>query len=345
MVRNKRFRFPVNTLCGSGFRNFLKATRGHRIDRKGMYLLTGVSSFFLSVLGRPMELRDLRRTRGLASASPPVFIIGFWRSGTTLLHNLLCCHPDAAYVSTFQSIFPHHSPGNEWWLRPLVTPLLPRKRPADGVSLDFDLPQEEEIALGNLQALSFYYFMYFPDEIRDLIPRHLLLQEVSPQELSAWQCAYERLIGATQLRTGRTTFISKNPPNAFRIPLLLEMFPGARFISIFRNREEVIPSFHRFVTEVFRGISLQRWDDGKVLHDLEELYHLYQKKYEHDRKLIPAGRLLELQYEELLEDKRDVSRRLFRFLESTPEEEAQAMRCVSSFLGKMDEFHGGSDQK
>ncbi len=341
-MRNRRFRFPVSTLVGSGFRNFLRITSGHRIDRRMMWFLTGMGSLLLSGLAWPTERITLRRLSQIRIVRPPVFIIGFWRSGTTLLHNLLCCHPDASYVTTFQGVFPHHVPGNEWWLRPLATPLLPKKRPADGVSLDFDLPQEEEIALGNLQPLSFYHFMYFPDDLRALIPRHLLFEGVTEKEIKGWKMSYFRLIRATFLRSGRHTFISKNPPNAFRIPLLLEMFPQARFIAIFRKEEEVLPSFHRFITEVVKGIGLQEYDDRQLEKDLKYLYDLYLTHYQYDKKKIPESHLLELQYEDLLHDKYEVSSHLFDFLETTPEEKEKAMACVENFIGRMGDFHSGS---
>ncbi len=336
-MRNRKFSFPVNTLCGSNYSNFRKVTAGHPIDRKMMFFLTGLSSLFLGVSAHFAEKRTLKKLKKITLDKPPVFIIGFWRSGTTLLHNLLCNDPDAAYVSTFQGVFPHHTPASEWWLKVLASPLLPRKRPADGVKLDFDMPQEEEIALGNLQSLSFYHFMYFPADIERLIPRNLLLRDVSEEELGQWKNAYIQLIKTAMLKTGGHRFISKNPPNAFRIPLLLEMFPGARFINIFREREGTLNSFERFLTGVIQGIGMQRYDKKKFRESLERLYDLYLEHYHRDKALIPPEHLIEMQYQELLDDPYGISDMIFRRFD--PEHRKKALENVRLFLSKMDEFY------
>jgi hypothetical protein len=339
-MRNKKFNFPVTTLCGSDFANFRKVTAGHHIDRKVMYVLTGVSTLLFRTLGYLGERRSIKKIKKISIGEPPVFIIGFWRSGTTLLHNLLCSHPEAAYVSTFQGIFPHHTPAGEWWLKPLVSPMLPCKRPADGVKLDFELPQEEEIALGNLQPLSFYHFMYFPVDIDRLITRNLLFEGVTPEEITKWKEAYLFLIKTAILRTGGSLFISKNPPNAFRIPLLLEMFPGARFINIFRDKEKTLHSFMRFLTEVIAGIGLQHFDGSHLRKSLEKLYDLYLREYNKNKKLIPPENLIEMDYQELLDNKYEITEMIFdRF---SPMHKEEAMKNVGLFLKDMGEFYEGS---
>ncbi len=339
-MRNKKFNFPVNTLCGSNFSNFKKVTAGHHIDRKSMYYLTGLSTLFFGTVGFPGKKRTLRKIVQIRITQPPIFIIGFWRSGTTLLHNLLCCHPQAAYVTTLQGVFPHHLPGSEWWLKPLVSPMLPHKRPVDGVKLDFDLPQEEEIAMGNLQPLSFYHFMYFPADIDRFISRDLLLEGVTRDELEEWKKAYLYLIKTSMLRSGGSVFISKNPPNAFRIPLLLEMFPGAKFINIFREKEETLHSFMRFFTEVIAGIGLQRYDNTAFRKSLERLYNLYFQYYNRDKKLIPPEHLIEMDYQDLLDNKYGVTEMIFdRF---APDRKEEAMKNVEHFLREMGTFHEGS---
>lgn len=86
---------------------------------------------------------------------PPVFIIGFWRSGTTVLHNMMCQNPDFGFVNTFQGVFPNDCFMNQWWIRGFAKLLLPDTRPGDNMPFDFSFPQEEEIALGNMQHVSF----------------------------------------------------------------------------------------------------------------------------------------------------------------------------------------------
>ncbi len=315
MLRKKQFRFPVTMLIGSRFANFRKVTHDRRIDFKTKYFLTGLISLILGFINKSYEKRNLKKMISIHITEHPVFIIAFWRSGTTLLHNLLCCDPAAAYVSTFQTVFPHHCPGNKWLLKQFAKPFLPLHRPVDRVRFDFDLPQEEEIALGNLQPLSFYKFMYFPDDNFDLlIQRDLMLQNISPVEFKIWKESYSRLIKAAIMNTGGRRFVSKNPPNGFRIKILLEMFPDARFINIIRDPETVIESLQCFVPPVIKGIGLQRYDPEKMQKNLTLLFNLYQKKYHESKKLIPRNNLTEITYTELINSKKETVKNIYKDL-------------------------------
>ena len=91
--------------------------------------------------------------RRLAAAElhgPPVFIVGHWRSGTTLLHELMVRDERYSSPSTFQCFAPHHFLVSEWAFRKFGNWLLPGKRPMDNMSAGWDRPQEDEFALLNL---------------------------------------------------------------------------------------------------------------------------------------------------------------------------------------------------
>ena len=74
----------------------------------------------------------------------PVFVLGHWRSGTTLLHELLVCDPRHTYPDTFSCFAPNHFLLSRrlfaWWL----WALMPHRRPMDNMSVGFDSPQEDE---------------------------------------------------------------------------------------------------------------------------------------------------------------------------------------------------------
>ena len=93
----------------------------------------------------------------------PIFIIGHWRSGTTLLHELLVLDGRYTYPTTYQCLAPNHFLISEW----LVTKfkfLLPAKRPMDNMVTGWDRPQEDEFALCNMGLPSPYLTMAFPNE-------------------------------------------------------------------------------------------------------------------------------------------------------------------------------------
>ena len=97
-MRSKNFRFPVTALAGSRIAVILAKTRIHRVSPKYYFkfgLTTLVAAIF-EIFNLWERLRWRRRLDALKIEKPPVFIVGFWRSGTTLLHNLFSCDPDAA---------------------------------------------------------------------------------------------------------------------------------------------------------------------------------------------------------------------------------------------------------
>ncbi|MCB1496736.1 MAG: sulfotransferase, partial [Bauldia sp.] len=101
-----------------------------------------------SALHRASQLAHggrIRETR----VQPPVFIIGHWRTGTTLLHELLDCDPRFAAPTTFQCMFPESFLMTQRLVRPWIKRLLPATRPFDNMSFGPDRPQEDEFALLN----------------------------------------------------------------------------------------------------------------------------------------------------------------------------------------------------
>jgi len=317
MVRNKEFRFPVTVLIGSEIKNLRKISRHRRIDSgfKGKYLATATVSTILTAFSRVERLITAKKFRDTKITDPPVFIIGFWRSGTTLLHNLLCQNPEFAFVSTYQTVFPNLTISNQWWLKHVASPFLPEYRPADKVKFEWANPQEEEMALGNMQDISFYNFMYFPKDFNEFVKNGLMIDKLSEEELKKWEENYCRIIKTAIINTGGSRFISKNPPNAFRIKQLLEMFPDARFINITRDSDEVIFSFNRFMMEVINGTALQDFGPDVLDKRTRELYSLYTENYNADKHLIPKNHLVEIDYHEFVKHKIEGIKHIYDTLE------------------------------
>ncbi|MEZ5198951.1 MAG: sulfotransferase [Bacteroidales bacterium] len=228
----------------------------------------------------------------------PVFIIGFWRSGTTFLHNLICQDPNHAFVTTYQSIFPHHCLVNSGWLKKLAVLIAPQRRPVDNVKLNMDWPQEEEMALGNIQPISFYNYFYFPDHFEEYIKESLLQENLSEKEITTWEKAYLLLIKKSLIISQGNRFVSKNPPSIFRIPQLLKMFPNAKFVYIYRNPYSVLSSFNPFMKQVIHGVGFQNVEDSKFDPQLYNLFKTALVKYEKDKNLIPKNNLVEIKYED-----------------------------------------------
>jgi hypothetical protein len=234
----------------------------------------------------------------------PVFILGHWRSGTTHLHNLLCEDDNAAYISTYQSVFPDQtlSTGSRFLFKNIMKMIMPLKRAGDNVKLSIDYPQEEEFTLGARNPACFYYYWYFPELIRKYYDEFLTFEASGPEIKQTFIDDYKRVINKSILYTGKKRFFSKNPVNTGRIPMLLEMYPNAKFIHIYRNPVDVILSTRHFYSKMMPGLTLHKVDYDKVNEDIYSIYERLMNDYRLERSLIPRENLIEIRYEDLMAD-------------------------------------------
>jgi hypothetical protein len=301
-MRNTKFRFPVSTLVGSPVPNIAAMCHNHRVEPK-YYFKLGLSVLvagFFDILAFYEKLAWKRRIEAVKTDKPPVFIIGFWRSGTTLLHNLLCCDPDAAYTTTYQNVFPKITLSQNWWLNPLTNLFLPEKRPFDNVNMDMSNPQEEEFGMVNLNPYSLYNFFLFPADFDRIVENEMSPDDFTDKELLRWQKTYRELIAKAMLNTGGKRFISKNPCNIPRINLLKEMFPCAKFIFIYREPAQVVESFFLFVNSIFPGVQLQTVPGSFNRERAARFYADMMHRYFNVRDSIPSENLIEIKMEEFL---------------------------------------------
>jgi len=192
----------------------------------------------------------------------PIFIIGHWRTGTTMLHELLSLDPSNRCPSTYECLSPNHFLLSESFVRRWAWWILPRTRPFDNMRMSFDRPQEDEAALCLRGQPSPFLTAAFPKRPLQN-SRYVDLEGISPRQLSAWK---SKLMGFLRLllyrRAGR--LVLKSPQHTFRLKVLNEMFPRARFVYLVRNPYEVYPSTVHFWTKVYTQYGLQRYDEERL---------------------------------------------------------------------------------
>ena len=214
---------------------------GWRFDWTRLHFVASVSTFagFNSAMGALQHAVLGRKIAATELAGPPVFVLGHWRSGTTLLHELL--HLDQRYSSpnTFQCFAPWHFVLTE----PLVTRfgsfLLPEKRPMDNMRAGWKLPQEDEFALMALGSPTTYRRIAFPRQEVELDT--LSSRTFPPEQLQRWKRDFDWFLRAVTYKT-RRPLILKSPPHTGRLATLAEMYPEAKFVHIARHPYELIPS-------------------------------------------------------------------------------------------------------
>ena len=123
----------------------------HRPEFSWSYTPRWVSIAALSV-GNSLEnaaesLIFGRKIRNTKIEHPPIFILGHWRSGTTLLHNLMTLDPEVTFPNLYQCLYPGHFLLTENVMAPLTSWLLPKTRPMDNIPTSWKAPLEDEMAL------------------------------------------------------------------------------------------------------------------------------------------------------------------------------------------------------
>ncbi len=266
--------------------------------RWGMAVLISFISLLnlgLALLQRLFYGRRITRTE---LQGDPIFVIGHWRSGTTLLHELLVLDERYTYPNTYDCFASSHFLFSASVFRPLLRGLMPKQRPMDNMAAGWDCPQEDEFALCNMGLRSPYATIAFPNRPPQN-QEYFDLQHVSAQERTRWQRGLAWFLKCLTVRSPRR-IVLKSPPHTSRVKVLLEMFPKARFVHIVRNPFVIFPSTINLWKRMYRndGLQVPTYDglDEHVFATFARMYEVFQR----DRDLIPPGQLCEVRYEDLV---------------------------------------------
>jgi hypothetical protein len=237
------------------------------------------------------------RSRG--AAAPVAFIVGAGRSGTTLLYKLLCLHPEVAYISNYENRLGwlpggiaarsvnwqmehklrawFNQGGNAYFTsRPLLKKAFPTPHEGESVFKACGVP-------------------LYPS-------RGELPDDETARRLRA---RFDRI----RRRAGARTFLSKRTANNRRIQYLSAIFPDARFVHLVRDGREVA----RSLAAVSWWDRHRVWWDGRTAIEMENAgedrlsicARNWVREFEEVRAQlasVDSSQILELRYEELLQD-------------------------------------------
>jgi len=258
-------------------------------------------TFLVIIISTPFQIYEYfyfrTKIRKFKFAKPPIFIIGHWRSGTTHLHNLICKDPGNGYVTTYQGVFPNNMK-SKWIFRTFMKMNIPEKRPSDNVKLSPDFPQEEEFALSNMTNASFYHFFYFPQLNDQLYDKFVRLTGISNKKIQSLKNKYKELLTKAALDTNKEQVVIKNPVNTGKIKLLLQMFPDAKFIHIYRNPIVTYLSTDKFYKSLLPATYLHDYEESYITEKIILNYKNLMQDYFQTRGLIPKQNLYEIKFEE-----------------------------------------------
>ncbi len=260
--------------------------------------IVSVNSVTNAALRWALNARFGERVRETVIEKPPVFVIGHWRTGTTLLHELMIRDVQFGFPDMQDCFNPHHALLTNHFFKRYGKWMLPDKRPMDNMPFGWERPQEDEFALALMGLPSTYTDFAFPARAPKDVGA-LDLSGLSPRQLAKWKRVFLRFLKEVTLRTGKQ-LVLKSPPHTARVPVLLDIFPDAKFVHIVRNPRAVYPSTVNLWRSLGRSHGLQTPTDTgleeKVLREFRVIYD----RLEEARPLFKDGNFAELRYEDLV---------------------------------------------
>ena len=219
---------------------------------------------------------------------PSFFIVGCGRSGTTLLRNVLCSHPDVL-IPPETSFF--------YWDRTQRADEPLSDRECRRLAREFRLDATSRFRPGH----------FFRNEIRfletdwDLIAREV---RARPAERRRPIDVLDALLADWVRRQDKpiTTVGEKTPHHVFRIGTIRQSLPDDRFIHKVRDPRAVVPSLLEMP-----------WFNGGIRAAAERWRTSVVAARRHAKSISP-DRFLEVRYEDLVADLPAMARRLADFL-------------------------------
>lgn len=277
--------------------------------------MVGLCTVVNSTLAGVQQLTMGRRIRKTNPKKPPIFIVGHWRSGTTLMHELLALDERFAYPTNFDAFTANHFLVSRFLLYPVVKLLMPKRRPMDNMSMSVSTPQEDDFALCGYGAPTPYRRIAFPNRPNR---EHLNLNfdNCPPDVQEKVRQAMRHFINGLTIQYD-SQLVLKSPPHTGRIKQLAEWFPGAKFVHISRHPYKLVPSTMRLwkLLDMLQGFQLPKYDDQWLKNYIFECKDLmYQAYFEH-RAEFPENQLAEVKFESLVADPTTEMKRIFDQLE------------------------------
>ena len=244
----------------------------------------------------------------------PVFIIGHWRTGTTLLHSMLSRDKQFGFVTNLETYCPHFFLSFRKLTQRFVDFALPETRPMDNVKMGSKETAEEEYALSAYDKYGFYNALIFPKNFA-YYSRYLSFKDCSEKEVQKWKKRYNYFLQKMTLKHNGKRLILKNPANTPRVKHLLAMFPNAKFIHTIRDPYYTFLSTLRFYRKVLPLFALQKWEDEKIKEGFIKNYNDMYSVFEKDRELIPKNNIIDVKYEDLTRNPLEIVEGTYETLE------------------------------
>jgi hypothetical protein len=248
-----------------------------------------------------------------ANLKDAIVILGYWRSGTTLLHELLCLDTRYSFPTTHACMNPHHFLMTEASVLARESPGV--ARPMDEMEVRPGSPQEDEFALLSLGARSPYEALLAPDKLAEAL-KLADPADLTPLEERQWHKVFVSFLSGVSVRGGGRPLILKSPTHGFRVAAIRQLLPDARFVLIVRDPATHFESVIRMWRRMFETYSLRKLpSDDEIREAVLEDRLRFEAKLAAGAAGLPENRFTTLTYESLVADPAGASERLYHRLE------------------------------
>ncbi len=290
-------------LLGSGLRNYLRLLFVNRFRIDPRFSLKLIFSLTTVLFWTPLRLLEsalLHKRIKNTEVKSPIIILGHPRSGTTYLHYLLAADPNLAYSNTYQVFMPRIFYFFGKYIGKMMDPLMPKKRAMDNLSMGAFKPTMDEFALANLSDASWCNGFYFPKNINRYFTKYVVFDGSNTTESKRYKKNHLWFAKKMQLRYPGKQLIIKSAATSSRIKELLDIFPDARFMHIYRNPYETYRSTERLYEKILPMFGFHKVSNAFIEEYIIESYKAYHQKWFAEKNLIPSGRLVEFAFEDFI---------------------------------------------
>lgn len=276
-----------------------------------------------TILFEPLRWIELARynkkVRQHTITKDPVFILGFYRSGTSFMHQFLTQDDRLGYPTNFQMVLPEIMLSCEKVLSPFLDFICRVFNIQDHVHrmrLSFTYPGEDDAAMTTaLNPRGAQWGFFFPKMMMAQFHKYVLFENIPVSEIEAWKADYIFLLKKFSLANQGKQLVLKSPPNTARVKHLLSLFPKAKFILMHRNPYEVYASNQRYWKVTNRIYAVAKTNSVDNNEIILQSYALTTQRYLLEKHLIPDGQLIEMPYDDLMCNPIENMRKIYETLQ------------------------------
>ncbi len=282
-----------------------------------------------------------RRKEPGALPTPPIIVLGYYRSGTTHLQETLLADPRFGYMNFYQGFFSAIFLTTESWMKATCERIVKAVgliHPAHQIPFSFELPAEEDVSMiASGFRLAANWGQTFTRSFQKIFTKVCLLEGISGEDESALKIELHDLFFRVSRANGHKRLVLKSPPQLGRVRMLLEMYPDAKFVFIRRNTFDVFAS-NRKLWKSFEQTWLQEVDADTVRENILWSYDRLHAAYERDKPLFRKGQISEITFEEFVDAPMKTLERVYEELDLG--EFGSARPQLEAFLGASHEREG-----